>query len=49
MNTFEADVLDDIELLEMLIRLPEAEVDREKREVRACLATSSFSSHRWTI
>jgi hypothetical protein len=45
------DVLDDsIELLESLIRLPEAEQDRERRIVRGCAGTSDmFSSRRFTI
>jgi hypothetical protein len=44
-------VLDDsLELLEALIRLPEAEQDRERRIVRACSGSSGIvSSRRFTI
>ena len=44
----QAETLDDIELLEMLIRLPEVEKNTDKREVRACL-TSDIISRRHTI
>ncbi|MDX3078075.1 hypothetical protein [Streptomyces sp. MI02-7b] len=49
MNVLEVEALDEIELLEMLIQLPEAEVDRDKREVRAACASSGKFSWRYTI